>query len=316
MKKTKILVEASQKSNLYEAILYYMEREKIDYVTYLMDYDFNEVSTILYIQDTDSINKTIFQKKKPVLFISEKKEIIERKEQINYIITNLVTDTIVYTDVQKEYLFKKGIYHIFLEKLGELLINKEGYNGMIYDLTEIKSLPENWVFHFDSINETYAWLNKKNKSLPNDFVRKVVNFYADKVYDDSLKEIDYLTEKLMEIKEKKRVVDLFICTKDELELFRKNYFFKLLLKNISSTYHFYYIDKDTLKEKEPVILESLLDGILLYPDCVYRDTYGDEISLGYVDCREDTIFLYNQYIDYVITHYGIKIHKEDDLDVV
>ena len=193
MKKTKILVEASQKSNLYEAILYYMEREKIDYVTYLMDYDFNEVSTILYIQDTDSINKTIFQKKKPVLFISEKKEIIERKEQINYIITNLVTDTIVYTDVQKEYLFKKGIYHIFLEKLGELLINKEGYNGMIYDLTEIKSLPENWVFHFDSINETYAWLNKKNKSLPNDFVRKVVNFYADKVYDDSLKEIDYLT---------------------------------------------------------------------------------------------------------------------------
>ena len=120
----------------------------------------------------------------------------------------------------------------------------------------------------------------------------------------------------MEIKEKKRVVDLFICTKDELELFRKNYFFKLLLKNISSTYHFYYIDKDTLKEKEPVILESLLDGILLYPDCVYRDTYGDEISLGYVDCREDTIFLYNQYIDYVITHYGIKIHKEDDLDVV
>ena len=63
---------------------------------------------------------------------------------------------------------------------------------------------------------------EKNKKLPNDFVRKVINFYNDKIYDDSLREINYLTEKLIEIQEGKNVIDIFICTKDELTLFKNN----------------------------------------------------------------------------------------------
>ncbi len=310
----KVIIKATEKSNLLKAIIDYMESEKVEYsiednvkgqngrkIIYLtnIEEDFSDIET---------------SKNLSFIVISSQKKIVHSESNINYIITNLVDDQTVYTDVQNEYLFKKGIYHIFLEKLGELLQNENNYNGMIFDFTELKSIPNNWIFSFDSINDTYSWLSKKNKKLPLDFTRKVINFYNDKVYDDSLREINYLTEKLMEIKDGKRVVDIFICTKEELSLFKQNYFFKLLVKNISATYQFYLIDKEKLLANDKELMEKLMDGIAIYNDCVYRDTYDDEFSLGYVDCNSSTIEDYNQYFDYVLDHYGMEIKAESDLN--
>lgn len=312
----KVMIRATKESNLLMAIMDYMEKEKIEYAvdSSLKEYKKDYKKIIYIVNDGEESIEIEDRKGLSFVVISSKKKIISTKSTINYLITNLVTDRTNYTDVQKEYLFKKGIYRIFIEKLGELLENENQYDGMIYDLTELKTIPNNWIFHFDSINDTYSWLSKKNAMLPSDFTRKVLNFYDVKVYDDSLREINYLTEKLMEIKEGKRVIDIFICTKEELELFKKNYFFKLLIKNISSTYRFYLVDKERLMRDDNELMEKLMDGIAIYNDCVYRDTYDDEFSLGYVDCNLETIEIYNQYFDYVLEKYGREIKVESDLN--
>lgn len=308
----KIAIKTNSNNNLLKVIIDYFETEKIDYITNPTEIS-SDIKTLIYLGE-NQIDTLPRKKDLSIVMITDKKTIIDTPLAINYIITNLIHDETEYTDVQNEYLLKQGIYHIFLEKLNELIENINNYNGMIYDLTELKSIPNNWIFSFDSINDTYSWLSKKNKMLPNDFPRKVINFYADKVYDDSIREINYLTEKLMEIKEGKNIIDIFICTKEELALFRKNYFFKLLLKNISDTYRFYLIDKEELLENDRELTMKLTDGIAIYNDCVYRDTYDDEFSLGYVDCNASTLKEYNDYFDYILNRYGKEIRTESDLD--
>lgn len=311
----KVWIQTSRKSNLLDSLIYYMEIEKIDYViSNTQQRPNDDITNIIYIKDEKDSN-LIVEENIPIIYIESRKNIVpEKKQVINYVITKLVDDESDYAAVQKEYLFKKGIYSIFLQKIGELLENTHNYNGMIYDLTEIKSIPDNWIFNFDSITETYSWLSKRNQNLPNDFPRKVINFYSDKVYNDSLKEINYLTEKIMEIKSKKNLIDLFICTKDELHLLKENYFFKLLLKNISSTYQLYLVDKEKLENDEKTLLSKLLDGVIIYPDCVYKDTYQDELSLGYVDCNQKTIEQYQEYFKYVKDKYGYKLESGSDID--
>ena len=312
----KIIIRATTQGNLLKAIIDYMKSEKIDYnVQGDLLNTTNEIKKVIYIDDNNKDFSDFLEKKDlSLIVISDKKKIINSKLNINYIITNLIYDETNYTEVQNEYLLKKGIYHIFLEKLSELIENTNNYDGIIYDLTELKLIPNNWIFNFDSINDTYDWLSKKNKMLPNEFVRKVINFYDDKVYNDSLREINYLTEKLTEIKDGKNMIDIFICNKDELGLFEKNYFFKLLIKNISSTYKLFLIDKDQLLVNEKELTKKLKDGIAIYNDCVYRDTYDDEFSLGYVDCNESTIEEYNKYFDYILNKYALEIKVESDLN--
>lgn len=182
-----------------------MKSEKIEYnVQADLLNTTNGIKKVIYIDDNNKDFSDFLEKKDlSLIVISDKKKIINSKLNINYIITNLIYDETNYTEVQNEYLLKKGIYHIFLEKLSELIENTNNYDGIIYDFTELKLIPNNWIFNFDSINDTYDWLSKKNKMLPNEFVRKVINFYDDKVYNDSLREINYLTEKLTEIKDGK-----------------------------------------------------------------------------------------------------------------
>lgn len=308
----KIAIKTNSNNNLLKVIIDYFETEKIDYITNPTEIS-SDIKTLIYLGE-NQIDTLPRKTDLSIVMITDKKTVIDTPLTINYIITNLIHDETKYTDVQNEYLLKQGIYHIFLEKLNELIENINNYNGMIYDLTELKSIPNNWIFSFDSINDTYSWLSKKNKMLPNDLPRKVINFYADKVYDDSIREINYLTEKLMEIKEGKNIIDIFICTKEELSLFRKNYFFKLLLKNISDTYRFCLIDKEELLENDRELIMKLTDGIAIYNDCVYRDTYDDEFSLGYVDCNASTLKEYNDYFDYILNRYGKEIRTESDLD--
>ena len=62
------------------------------------------------------------------------------------------------------------------------------------------------------------------------------------------------------------------------------------------------------------MMEKVLDGICIYDDCIYRDTYEDEISLGYVDCNQKVIEEYLQYFDELKEEYGYKISSEGDMD--
>lgn len=314
---TKVFIKRGLHNNIIDALTNYFDSEKIDYV--VAD-NFNhiekDITHILSISD-EVKDEVPITEKLPLIVVSNTKKIIETEDcVINYIVTELVDDNNHYSDVQKEYLFKKGIYHIFLQKIQELLDNKDNYHGMIYDMTQIKLAPYNWIFHFDSISDTYYWLSKKNQSMKEDFVRKAINFCSDKVYDDSLREINYLTEKIRDIKKGRKSIDLFIGTKKELKVLKDNYFFRALLKNISSTYQIYLIDKKKLEEKNPSMMEKVLDGICIYDDCIYRDTYDDEISLGYVDCNQEVIEEYHHYFDALKKEYGYQISSEGDMDEI
>ena len=72
------------------------------------------------------------------------------------------------------------------------------------------------------------------------------------------------------------------------------------------------MNRRKLEEEEPEIFSKLLDGITIYDDCVYRDTYDDEFSLGFVDCNQKTIDEYNKYFDYIMDKYGDKVGLERD----
>ncbi len=311
---TKILIVTKRKNTLLESIIYVLEREKIEYKISDTINQLEEITDIIYLDYDELLPfESLKDKKVPIIMIENRKKVIkDYLGTINYVITELLDDEISYTSVQKEYLFKKGTYAILLEKILELLNNDSHYNRMIYDLTEIKTTPEDWIFHFDSIRDTYDWLLKKNASLPDDFIRKGINFYSDKVYDDSLREINYLTQKLMDIKSGRKSIDLFICTGNEIRKFLDNYFFRMLVKNISPTYQIYLVNRRKLEEEEPEIFSKLLDGITIYDDCVYRDTYDDEFSLGFVDCNQKTIDEYNKYFDYIMDKYGDKVGLERD----
>ncbi len=310
----KVLVVTKKQNNLLDSLKYFFDQEKTEYiVSDNFDSIGKDITNIIYfnLEENDSqLSKKI---NLPMIVIESKKQIMKNNSStMNYIITSLLHDEINYTEVQKEYLFKKGIYNIFLQKISELLENVNQYNNIIYDITEIKVAPDNWIFNFESISETYHWLSKKNQSLSNGFPRKVINFYDDKIYNDSAKEINYLTEKIIEIKNHMNVIDLFILTKEEFHKLKDNYFFKLLLKHVSNTYHLYLIDREQLEEKEREILEKMLDGIVVYDDCVYRDTYQDEFSLGYVDCNQKKIDEYNEIFDYMMNTYGYPVNSESD----
>lgn len=304
-------IKVDKKGNIYDAVLYYFDAEKVEYD--IIENDSKKYQTMIYVtQDVKSIKP----KSESIIVISDKKEIIENSNSvINYIITPLLNDDINYSSTQKEYLFKKGIYSIFIQKMGELIENVNSYNGLIYDLTAIKKEPYNWVFKFGSINETYAWLSKMNRAPHDSFIEKKISFYSEKVYDDSVREINYLTELLINIKNKKKLIDIFILTKEQLEKMKTNYFFKSLVKNISDTYQMYWIDEKEIVSKDENLLEKLRDGIIVFEDCIYRDTYDDEFSLGYVDCKPETFKEYNEYVDYIIEKYGHLINAGGEVDV-
>ena len=76
----------------------------------------------------------------------------------------------------------------------------------------------------------------------------------------------------------------------------------------------YYVNKEKLKNNEPDLLDKLLDGILIYEDCVYKDNYNDEYSLGTVNCNTNVVLEYNKYFDYILDRYGLKLNSDGDID--
>jgi hypothetical protein len=315
---TKILLITKKQEILCQSIIYRLEQERLEYV--LMDDITNgipdDITNIIYIayDDEKEIEMRLSKTNLPIIVISRTKKLINNDNTfINYIITPLIDDETEYTTVQKEYLFRDGIYSIINDKVYGFINDESGMNKLIIDLSECKSEVKDWIFKFSSISETYAWLSKMNNRDVNE-VERIVNFYHDKIYNDSSREINYLADKINNIKEGKRTTDIFICTKSELEIFKKNYFFRALIKDIPDTHGMYIIDRDILKKQDPFIYNKLLDGVAIYDDCVYIDTYDDEYSLGKVDCKKSTIDEYNQYYDYVIEKYGYQLKAGVDIN--
>jgi len=307
----KVMVLFKEKNNLLDAISYLLEQEQIDFVLTDKIIKPKDITDVIII-DSDSSLESNFNV--PIIaFYKDKSNIKNTSSNITYLVTPLIDDNNKYTPVQKEYLFKRGIFSVILKQVLDLINNKE-IDRLVIDFSYCKETLKEWVFDFSSISETYQWLSNKNKTLDKNFVQKVVNFYHDKIYNDSLKEINYLTEKIVDIKEGKTLIDLFICTKEELNILKNNYFFKVLLKNISKNYQLFIIDKNELIKNDFEIYNKLLDGVAIYDDSVYIDTYDNEYSLGFVDCKEATIKEYNNYFDAVLKKYGKKVNGLGDID--
>lgn len=314
---TKVIVIAQSKNNLTDAIENYMEKESIEYLladTINIDIE-KDITDIIYIGDTSKLEDLDINNNISIISINKNRDIIQSSSNIvNYIITDLLDDNTNYTEAQKEYLFQNGIYKVFLQLIDNLLKNNNDYNGIIYDITEIKKNPDNWIFGFDSISDTYHWLSKKNRNLKEGFTQKVISFYSEKVYNDSLNEINYLSEKLLNIKRGQKITDIFILSNEEFKNYRNNFFFKVLIKNISETHKIYLIKKDDFIKNDLELYNRLLDGVIIYDDCVYKDTYSDEISLGIVLCKKEDVEEYNKAFDYILDKYGYKLNSESDID--
>lgn len=313
---SKIIIKAANlKNNLLDSLISYMKSESMEYEIISTIDRLDNYSTNLIYLDEDDFDLVPSKKNLSIIFISNQRKIIkESKSTINYVVTDLINDNSDYTDVQKDYLFSKGIYSNLLYIVGQLLKNDNEFNGMVYDLTEIKRKPDDWIFDFESINETYKWLATKNKNLPGNFTQKVINFYSDKIYNDSLNEINYLSDKLLNIKRNKRLIDIFVFTREEFEKCKNNFFLKVLIKNISDTYSIYFVDKNEIMKSDLDIYNKLRDGIIIYNDCVYRDTYENELSLGFVDCKKETIEEYNNYFDMILNKYAYRVNKEGNIN--
>ena len=85
----------------------------------------------------------------------------------------------------------------------------------------------------------------------------------------------------------------------------KNRFFNLLARKCGENVKTYFCDIDVLQNLEPQILDRARDGINIYDDCVYRDTYKNELSLGYVDCKLETVKEYIELFNYLKEKYSI-----------
>lgn len=312
----KILIKSTKESNLLDTLIYYMINEKLDYeIVNNLDVIDENITNIIFIDDNDDITNIDTVDNIPIILISNRKKIIKKDNLvINYIVTNLINDNAKYTEVQKEYLLKKGIYNVLITKINELIVNDNNYNGLVYDLTEMKSKPNDWIFSFESIADTYAWLSRMNRNTSNNFIQKIISFYSDLIFNDSVKEINYLSDKILNLKNKKKAIDIFIYTKKELQIMKNNFFFKLLLKNTSSNYSIYFVDKDEILKNDYEIVNKLKDGVAIYENCVYKDTYDNEFSLGIVNCNIETVKEYNEYFDYILDKYGKKLNMDGDID--
>ena len=110
----KIMIVFKDRTNLTDSILYLMEQEKIECMVSIDFNGFNEdITGIIYIdQKNDELDEQLGLLSVPVLIISDEKRYVKNGIMINYIVTNLINDNDEYTDVQLEYLFKKGLYSI------------------------------------------------------------------------------------------------------------------------------------------------------------------------------------------------------------
>ena len=301
----------------------------IDSISYILpDIDVNfEISLINNVQDINKkfshlilidckLNEKdmskLLMKDGSIIIIGQDLNVIETNFRTNYIKTDLVKDKNKYSSGEKDFLFKKNIYNILNKQVIYLLSQESEYlNGAIIDISNCKSKFDNGIFEFSSISESYSWLTQK---LDNNTFKEI-NYMLKRIYNDSDKEIRYLVSKIRKLKEGKILRELFICNKEEIEILRKNVFFKLLIENIGNG-EIYIVSKDKAEEYLGCKYEDIFYGIIIYDDCVYRDYLDNEYTLGFVDCKKDTINKYNEIFDDITKNIATKVESEGDLDEI
>ena len=164
-----MLIISKSENEVLKSIKYLFIQEKIDF-EFSFKYKNNNYNKIIFI--TNDINEIPKKIKKDVLIITDR--VIDIKNisfKCNEIVTSLVNDNNNYTSAQEEYLFRDGIYNVINELVLDF-INNRTIDKLIYDTSCCKLKPTDWVFGFDSIAETYAWLSRKNRCIEKE--RKVL----------------------------------------------------------------------------------------------------------------------------------------------
>ena len=302
-----MLIVSENENEVLKAIKYLLDLEKIEYE---ISNSFENTKDDKVIVITINEHELSINDNRDYLLITNKKiDIRDFKFKCNEIITNLIDSNIVYTKSQEEYLFRDGIYSLINNIILDF-INDKTTDKIIYDLSCCKSTPNDWIFSFDSIAETYSWLNRKNHELVGDLkVIDITNQQLFNTFNDSDKEIRYLSEYIYLAKKGMNLSTIFVANKDEIQEKMKNRFFKILACNCGENVKTYFCDIDVLQRQEPQILDKIRDGINIYDDCVYRDTYKNELSLGYVDCKLETVKEYIELYNYLKENYSILLAK-------
>ena len=304
-----MLIISKSENEVLKSIKYLFIQEKIDF-EFSFKYKNNNYNKIIFI--TNDINEIPKKIKKDVLIITDR--VIDIKNisfKCNEIVTCLVNDNNNYTSAQEEYLFRDGIYNVINELVLDF-INNRTIDKLIYDTSCCKLKPTDWVFGFDSIAETYAWLSRKNRCIEKE--RKVIETCKDVIFNDSDKEINYLSEYISLAKKGMKITTIYACTPETIEEKKNNKFFNLLTKRIGDNVKSYFCNVKVLEEKEPELLDIIGDGIAIYDDCVYQDDFSSEFSLGFVDCKLESVKKYNEKFDYLLNNYCVLITNEDNND--
>ena len=297
-----MLIVSKKENEVLKSIKYLLAQERLDYHT-SPNYKSNKQDIVIIISsDPKDIPR---QSNGRVMFITDKPVNIKNcPYKCNAIISKLVNDNKKYTSAQEEYLFREGIYSIINEIVLDFISGKT-LDKIIYDTSSCKLQPNNWVFGFDSSAETYAWLSKKNKIF--DKERKAIETASDVIYNDSDKEINYLSEYISLIERGMKTKIIFAGTEKDLEIKRKNWFFDILLKKAGDNVKVYFCDVKKLEEKEPKLLKIIGDGIVIYDDCVYKDDFSSGFCFGCIDCKKESIKKYNDMYDYLLDKHCILV---------
>lgn len=293
-----MLIVSKNDNEVLKSVKYLFDQERLEYD---ISKEFNNTKDKIIII-TNSIENIPNDCKNDLLIISDKKRDLSNYTcKSNIIITKLVSDNNKYTKAQEEYLFRKGIYSIINNIVLDFISDKT-IDKMIYDTSCCKLQPTNWIFDFDSITETYEWLSKRNKYIDDE--RKVIEISSSVTFNDSDKEINYLSEYILLAKKGMKISNIFIGPKEDIEKKKKNRYFDILTRKSGDNVKTYFCDIDVLAKREPELLKKIRDGIAIYDDCVYRDTFDSEFSLGVVDCKLESVKEYTDIFNYIVDNYS------------
>lgn len=295
-----MLIISKNDNEVLKSVQYLLNQEKLEYQVE-SKYKDNDSDKVIFI--TNDVNDIPSNIDKDILIITSSKiDLSKYKCKSNEIITKLVNDNNKYTKAQEEYLFRDGIYSIINEVVLNF-INDKTIDKMIYDTSSCNLKPNDWTFAFDSLAESYAWLSRKNHFVEKE--RKVIEISNDVAFNDSDKEINYLSDYVALAKKGTKITTIYVGTKEDVEEKKKNRFFDILVRKSGKNVITYFCDISVLEEKEPELLSKIRDGIAVYEDCVYKDTFNSEYSLGIVDCKIESVKEYTDIFNYLIKNYCV-----------
>ena len=299
-----MLIVSKNPNEVLNSIEYLFNQEVLEFES-VKSLEGKQDEKIIYI--SDNIEEIPDNIESDILIITNQKIDLKKFTHLsNAIITKLVADNNEYTKTQEEYMYRKGIYSV-INKITLDFINDSTIDKVVYDINSCEARPNDWKFDFESISDTYAWLSRMNRR---EKYLKVMDLGTIDTYDtfnDSDKEINYLSEYISLARNGLKISTIFILTKDQIKEKMKNIYFDMLARKSGDNVKTYFCDVSILEEKEPELLKRIRDGINIYNDCIYRDNYSSEISLGTVDCKPESVKEYTEIFNYIRDNYSISL---------